>query len=344
MSVDLRIGDCRDVLPVLSAEGVRAQCCVTSPPYWGLRDYGLPATPWAPVEFVPMAGLPPVTVPAWEGALGLEPDPLLYVGHMVAVFRLVRAALAPDATLWLNLGDTYAQAPAPGLKPKDLCGIPWRVALALQADGWWLRSAPTWCKPNGMPESVDDRPSTATEMVFLLSASWRYHYDAAAVRMPAAESSVARWSQYLDGQAGSARANGGAKTNGPMKAVGGKQRGHSRRHDGFNARWDALPRDEQMAGGANLRNFWIIPPDGYDGAHFAVMPSALATICILAGSRPGDLVLDPFGGSGTVGEVAQRLGRRAVLIEAAPHYAPLIRARTAQGGLVLDGGGGRWLT
>ena len=233
--------------------------------------------------------------------------------------------------------------------------IPERVAIALQADGWYLRSKITWCKPNGMPESVTDRPTVATEQVFLLSKDERYYYNAQAVRMPPAESSMARWAQYIDGQKGSDRANGGAKGNGPMKAVGGpktkfiddsnqanlakkrdKQRGHSRRHNGFNDRWDAMPVGEQMAAGSNLRNWWVIPTEGYDGAHFAVMPSALVRICILAGSRVGDIVFDPFLGSGTVGQVAQALGRRWIGCELNPDYEPLQRQRTQQTGMVLE--------
>ena len=251
------------------------------------------------------------------------------------------------------IGRSWVAVPL-GTKKKDLVGIPWRVALALQADGWYLRSHTTWCKPNGMPESVEDRPTVATEAVFLFSKSECYHYDAKAVRMPPAESSIARWNQYLEGQAGLARANGGAKSNGPMKAVGGpvskfeqgsnhsnlaitrdKQRGHTRRHAGFNDRWNTMPREEQMAHGANLRNWWIIPTEGYDGAHFAVMPSALARICILAGSRTGDTVLDPFFGSGTVGQAAEKLGRQWIGIELNPEYAALAEARTQQIGMAL---------
>mgnify|MGYP001559402458 CR=1 FL=1 len=372
------VGDCRAVLRDLAQGGVKVQCIVTSPPYWGLRDYG----------HAGQLGLEPL-----HDCLGWatgQPCGECYVCKMVEVFRLVRDVLADDGTLWLNLGDSYAGSgrggnptadtstlqgskehqeasmvkrgsrlpaglherarsagnigrawvkPPSGLKQKDLCMIPSRVAFALQADGWYLRSHTTWCKPNGMPESVEDRPTVATEAVFLLSKSERYYYDAKAVRMPPTESSIARWSQYLDGQAGSARANGGAKTNGTMKAVGGpksdKQRGHSRRHNGFNDSWDAMPREEQMAHGSNLRNWWVIPPEGYDGAHFAVMPSALARICILAGSRPDDTVLDPFFGSGTTGQVAEHLGRKWIGIELNPDYEPLQRERTAQMGIPL---------
>jgi DNA modification methylase len=150
---------------------------------------------------------------------------------------------------------------------------------------------------------------------------------------------MARWAQYIDGQQGSARANGGTKSNGAMKAVGGpkpdKQRGHSRRHNGFNDRWDAMPVGEQMAAGSNLRNWWIIPTEGYDGAHFAVMPSALARICILAGSRPGDIVLDPFFGSGTTGQVAEQLGRKWIGIDLNPDYIALAKERTQQMGMIL---------
>ncbi len=200
------------------------------------------------------------------------------------------------------------------------------MAFALQDRGWYLRQRIAWCKPNGMPESVEDRPISQLEDVFLLTKSPRYFYDAEAVRMPAAESSISRWSQYLDGQTGSTRGNGGRKTNGTMKAVQ-KQRGHSKRHAGFNARWDSMSVGEQMLNGRNLPNWWVIPPAQSKIAHFAVMPAALSRICILAGSRPGDVVLDPFGGSGTTGEVAIELGRKAVLIELNPEYCELIKAR-----------------
>jgi DNA modification methylase len=202
--------------------------------------------------------------------------------------------------------------------------IPSRVAFALQADGWWLRQEITWCKPNGMPSSVEDRPSSATEKVFLLSKSARYFYDNLAVKMPPADASISRWNQYLEGQRGSDRANAGGKTNGPMKAVGGssrkdKQRGHSRRHAGFNDRWDAMTKEEQQANGANLKNWWVIPTARSSEQHYAMMPDALARICILAGSRPGDVILDPFGGSGTTAKVALELGRKPVHIDLTYH-------------------------
>lgn len=327
MSVRILQGDCRDVLKTLPDESVH--CIVTSPPYWGLRDYGV------------------------AGQLGLEPTPAEYVEKMVAVFADLRRVLRQDGTAWLNLGDSYAanrgyqvpdskwidvgnsrgmKADAIGLKPKDLLMIPARVAMALQADGWWLRSRISWCKPNGMPESVTDRPTSSTEEVFLLTRSEQYFYDAEAVRMPPAEASIARWAQYVEGQEGSARANGGAKTNGPMKAVGGprrsdKQRGHSRRHNGFNDRWDAMPVGEQMASGSNLRNWWVIPTEGYAEAHFAVMPSALVRICILAGCPAGGTVLDPFGGAGTTALVADRHGRDAISIELNPEYSAMQKRR-----------------
>jgi len=317
------IGDCRDVMRDLITQGVKVQMCVTSPPYWGLRDYGI------------------------AGQFGLEATPQEYVERLVEVFRLARDLISDDGTLWLNLGDCYCAAPKgsdkgwdkssltkpiddsersiqiaqraslrnrgqnfPGLKFKDLIGIPWMVAFALRADGWWLRSEITWCKPNGMPESVEDRPSCATEKLFLLAKSRRYFYDAKAVRMPPATSSLSRWNQYIDGQQGSQRAHAGTKTNGPMKAVGGQR-------------------------GSNLRNWWIIPTEGYTEAHFAVMPSALARICILAGSRPGDIVLDPFFGSGTTGQVAQQLGRKWIGIDINSEYEKLQRKRTAQTGMEL---------
>lgn len=336
-------GDVLDQLASLPDESV--QCVVTSPPYWGLRDYGV------------------------AGQIGLEPTPEEYVAKMVEVFREVRRVLRSDGTCWLNLGDSYAanrsyqvpdskwvdvgnskgmKASEIGLKPKDLVGIPWMVAFALRADGWWLRADNPWGKPNGMPESVIDRPTRAHEYVFLLAKSERYYYDAEAVRTAPKASTETRLKQDIENQAGSSRANGGEKTNGPMKAVGrgltggayappgqaphgkartDKQRGHSRRHQGFNDRWYAMTVEEQMADGANLRSIWWISPAQYAEAHFAVMPEKLAQICILAGTKPGDTVLDPFTGSGTVGVVALRYQRNFVGIELNPEYVALAERR-----------------
>ena len=320
-------GDCRAILPTLPDASV--QCCVTSPPYYGLRDYGV------------------------DGQLGLEPTPDEYVAEMVAVFREVRRVLRDDGTLWLNIGDSYnnfrsqmgpGQAvhgrdklngkPAPksrmrgnvGYKEKDLLGIPWLLAFALRADGWFLRSDIIWHKPNPMPESVRDRPTSAHEHVFLLTKGPRYYYDADAIRQPLAEASYSRLAQDIDGQTGSTRANGGAKTNGTMKAVkfgGNKGQGDygsaARRASGND--WD--PKTET----ANARNVWTIATQPYSGAHFATMPPELAERCIKAGTKPGDTVLDPFGGAGTTGLVADRLGRSAVLIELNPAYQTLATDR-----------------
>lgn len=334
MSVRILIGDVRANLAELPDESV--QCVVTSPPYWGLRDYGV------------------------DGQLGMETTLSGHIEAMVAVFRDVRRVLKKDGVVWLNYGDSYASSPngrsaadtkASGnddrtfrdkpfstvgglLKPKDLCMIPARVAIALQEDGWWLRSDVIWAKPNSMPESVIDRPATAHEHVFLLTRSARYFYDAVAVRTPMKESSVQRLPQDIEGQAGSDRANGGRKTNGPMKAVGGtdKQRGHGRRHAGFNDRWDAMSKEEQTAVGANLKDVWWIATQPFSDAHFATFPTALVEPCIKAGSRKGDTILDPFGGSGTVGLVADRLGRNAILIELNPEYAAMAARRITDDG------------
>lgn len=310
-----------DVLPRLA--GLGARCCVTSPPYWGLRDYGA------------------------EGQLGLEPTPEEYVANMVRVFRLVWDVLADDGTLWLNLGDCYAgnrndrdalekygqehgmggghritesrrrdnaQCPRSdvrihGLKPKDLVGIPWMVAFALRADGWYLRRDIIWHKPNPMPESVRDRPTIAHEYLFLLSKRERYYYDAEAIAEPAANASVSRLSQPgLSGQAGSDRVPG--KTNGPMKAVGSTER-------------------------ANKRDVWTVASQPYSRAHFATYPPDLIKPCILAGSAPGDIVLDPFLGSGTTAQVAQSLGRQWVGCELNTSYKMLQDERASQIGMAI---------
>jgi len=294
MSVEIITGDCREVLRSLPDQSVH--CCVTSPPYFGLRDYGV------------------------AGQIGLEKTPNAFVDEMVAVFREVRRVLRDDGTLWLNLGDSYGAG-----KQKML--MPAKVALALQADGWVLRQDNVWFKKRPMPESVSDRTTCAHEFVFHFSKSETYFYDAEAVRTQLAPSSVSRLAQNVDAQAGSNRVPG--KTNGSMKAVArsDKQRGHTRRHAGFNERWDALPKAEQMAGGANLRSVWHLAPPNFREAHFATMPEDLAEICIKAGCPDDGTVLDPFGGAGTTGLVADRLQRDAVLIELNPEYAAMARRR-----------------
>jgi DNA modification methylase len=302
VSVTILEGDARDVLATLPAKSV--QCCVTSPPYFGLRDYG------------------------HDGQIGLEATPDAYVAEMVALFREVWKVLRDDGTLWLNLGDSYARtggtdrkvsetalvgstrntlqqiqnrtttAAQFGAKEKDLLGIPWRVAFALQADGWYLRSDIVWHKPNPMPESVTDRPTKAHEYVFLLTKSARYLYDAAAIAEPSVEPDRVRLNRV--GEASHEERG--------QHSVGGLFIGAQTR---------------------NARSVWSITTRPFKGAHFATMPPELAQRCILAGSRMGDTVLDPFGGAGTTGLVADRLGRDAVLVELNPTYAALARERIA---------------
>lgn len=305
MSTNIFVGDCLKILESLP-EGC-FDCCVTSPPYFGLRDYG------------------------HAGQIGLEQTPDEYVTRLVEVFREVRRVLRDDGTLWLNLGDSYARAGGwsnnngldgvatrqesnrpmsnvptldgglsqklvPGLKQKDLIGIPWRVAFALQADGWYLRQDIIWSKPNPMPESVTDRCTKAHEYIFLLSKSARYYYDSEAVKEDA-----------VKGASGSTFNTG-------------KTAEHQ-----LNRSSDA-PRVED--GKRNRRSVWTVTPKPYKGAHFATYPPDLIEPCILAGSRVGGLVLDPFGGSGTTGQVATQHGRYAILCEINPEYAELARQRT----------------
>ena len=297
MNVKILIGDCRDVLRRLPDASV--QCCVTSPPYFGLRDYGV------------------------AGQIGLEPTPDDFVAEMVAVFREVRRVLRGDGTLWLNLGDSYSTdgrkgrshmgtgmnsaystwsvRGGPGLKPKDLIGIPWRVAFALQADGWYLRSDIIWHKPNPMPESVTDRPTSAHEHVFLLSKSARYFYDAEAVREANSNPDLAECITPRKDRSGNGEWQPG--TGGRMGSV----------------------RD-----GRNLRNVWTVATKPFSGAHFATFPPALIEPCVKAGCPKGGTVLDPFGGAGTTGLVADRLHRNAVLIELNPDYAAMAERRIAR--------------
>ena len=289
----IHCGDCLEILRTLPTESVN--CCVTSPPYYGLRDYGV------------------------SGQIGLEQSPEEYVAKLVDVFREVRRVLRDDGSFWLNLGDSYAanrgyqvpdnkhidvgnskgmNATSIGLKPKDLIGTPWRVAFALQADGWYLRQDIIWHKPNPMPESVKDRCTKAHEYVFLLSKSARYFYDCEAV-----------------------------KEDGPTyirKASG--YNGFDATHIGNNQKGGFADKDT-VTHGRNKRSVWTIPTKPYKGAHFATFPPALVEPCILAGCPAGGTVIDPFFGSGTVGAVAVKHGRDFVGIELNPEYIALAEKR-----------------
>jgi DNA modification methylase len=328
MTVTILKGDCREVLRTLPDESVH--CVVTSPPYFGLRDYGV------------------------AGQIGLEDSPDDFVDELVAVFQEVRRVLRTDGTCWVNLGDSYASSPSGpmkssglqggkatqqtfrlatahksvplGLKPKDLIGIPWRVAFALQTDGWYLRRDIIWHKLNPMPESVRDRPSTAHEYLFLLTKAQSYAYDADAILEPVSPNTHARLSQDVAAQVGSARANGGTKSNGNMKAVG---RGPKTTETG-----NGIKNNESFAAAVclpvthrNKRSVWPLATEAFSEAHFATFPPALIEPCILAGCPKGGTVLDPFGGAGTTGLVADRLGRNAILIELNPDYAAMAERR-----------------
>ena len=302
-------GDCRDKLKELEPESV--QMCVTSPPYWGLRDYG------------------------HTDQLGLEETPEKYTANMVEVFSQVKRVLRDDGTLWLNLGDSYSshkdckstgqtvakgtqseqahviekgksvtrdtkKLKAAGLKNKDLVGIPWRVAFALQADGWYLRQDIIWHKPNPMPESVTDRCTKSHEYIFLLSKSAKYFYDNEAIK-----------EKY--------------QALGKPRSFGKK--GNDDRND-----TDRIYEANDQSG-KNKRSVWTVNTKPYTGSHFAVFPEKLIEPCIQAGSKVGDVVLDPFFGSGTTGEVAERFGRDYIGIELNEDYKPLQQQRCAQMGL-----------
>ena len=371
MSTQIIIGDCREKLREIEAGTLN--CCVTSPPYFGLRDYG------------------------HGEQIGLEASPDAYVAELVEVFREVRRVLRDDGTLWLNLGDSYnagrdggraggqkqashprhegvnrSGANVPGLKPKDLIGIPWRVAFALQADGWYLRQDIIWHKPNPMPESVTDRCTKAHEYVFLLSKSPRYFYDAEAI----AEQQVSDHTAGNTSHKGATAYEEGAaehRTKAGLVSFAGRSRVQAKRaaeiaieagltdehiaairsvgitdtgkarvtQDGTGKNDPAVQaladeakvalggyyREFLIAEKRNKRSVWSIATKPYSEAHFATMAPELARTCILAGCPEGGTVLDPFGGAGTTGLVADQLQRNSVLIELNPDYADLMRER-----------------
>jgi DNA modification methylase len=387
------VGHVLDDLRSLPDESVHF--VVTSPPYFGLRDYGLPHAPWPEVEYAPMPGLPPMKVPAWEGQLGLEPSPEMYVAHLALVFREIRRVLRHSGTCWVVIGDSYngsggaggdynpggarkGQEKYPGrklktLKPKDLIGIPWRVAFALQADGWFLRSEITWCKKTPLPESVEDRPTSATEKIFLFAKGKKYFYDYEAAREP--YGGGYRGSSFTAGKTGAVKPNAGRKE-----------------------------REERP--GRNAWNYWLLGPEPFPDAHFAVFPTEIPRRVILTGTspkacpvcgapwervaerkrtldgspvepggwpadgnrrlgpqgfghwrfatvtenigwRPGCpcpgndgsarcLVLDPFGGAGTTTLVAMELERDSIYVDLSRRYSEMALKRCGFDGTLLD--------
>lgn len=449
------IGDCRDSMRELIAQGVKVQTVVTSPPYWGLRNYGIPPTVWGgdascAHEWMETGrwkryggtasstladygnGLNEKTLEeknegqrlnvssgdfcskcgAWRGDLGLEPTPWMWLAHIVEVFEFVRALLADDGTCWLNLGDCHASdggvlTPHNGLprnrrvtqdtvsgavrwrtgstgnkgndasaevicrpnrmfldlppeleqgtqykpffagvKQKDMVTTHWAAAMALRGAGWWLRSDIIWHKKNPMPGSYKDRPTTTHEYLFLLSKRDRYYYDWEAIAEPCSPNTHARLAQDVMNQAGSDRANAGARRTKPMKAV--PPAGSSERAPGVTPKSAGLTRDSGIRSNEsfhtnhsgivdrrNKRTVWEIGSEPFKEAHFATFPTALVKPCILAGSRPGDIVLDPFGGSGTTAKVATELGRQFISLEINPNYEPMQKKRVRQPGLEL---------
>ena len=305
--VKIILGDSLNILRGMESRSIH--CCVTSPPYWGLRNYNV------------------------DGQLGLESTPEEYTAKMVEIFREVKRVLRDDGTLWLNLGDSYANTnrghnsngkglltganlknkkifqpnrytPIPlGLKPKDLVGIPWRVAFALQADGWYLRQDIIWYKPNPMPESVTDRCTKAHEYIFLLSKSKQYYYDYEAIKEPSL-----------------------TPINSKARCGFGSEKGKCNTMEFSHSNKTGKCWEKEDA--RNKRSVWTVTTKPYKEAHFATFPPDLIKPCVLAGCPVGGTVLDPFAGSGTTGEVSLELGRNAVLIELNPEYIPLIKERT----------------
>ncbi len=353
-------------------------CIITSPPYWRLRRYPIPDMPWPRVRFTPMHGLRPVTIPPMTCQLGQEKDPLAFVGHLVLIFREAARVLKKTGTLWLNMNDTAASSGSGvrgrhkeylgadtirrakhvrGLHRKDLVGIPWRLAFALQADKWVLRMDHVWRKRNVLPESVRDRCTREHEYVFLFARTRYYFYNQEATLVPCSENTHARVAQpNLENQNGSIRANGGTRADRPTKTMlrapgvnpkaaaapkgvrsnssfsqaissavpssrRGPPRGHERPHS------QAFDDNRHPIGDRNLRSVWDIPTVGTKGSHYATFPPSLPEICLKAGCPPGGTVLDLFAGSGTVARVAADCGMNAILIEPSDEYIAEARQR-----------------
>jgi len=354
----IEFGDCREIMRKWASQGVKAQTCITSPPYYGLRDYGTAKweggdpncehsismpTKWNDPKRGTSVLRPEVGhrggsssnchlcgAKRIDDQLGLEDTPEDYIKSMVEVFRCVWDVLEDDGTLWVNIGDSYCNSNgfaraspeyqregrnnmpandrkldklhATGLKTKDLIGIPWMLAFALRADGWYLRQDIIWSKPNPMPESVQDRCTKAHEYIFLLSKSHKYHFDHVAIKDP-------------------------------MK---GEPEARDKNAEGYQADYskgDRFSKGERVFGAdgmANKRSVWTVNTKPYSGAHFAVFPTELIEPCILAGAPVGGIVLDPFMGSGTTAQVAQDLGRQYIGCELNPEYGNLQKKRTAQ--------------
>lgn len=348
-------GDCRETMRAMIADGVKVQTIVTSPPYWGLRDYGV------------------------DGQIGHEPTLREFIDTLVDVFELCRELLADDGTAWVNMGDAYtgswgtqgrsghaemasrsvasarqlaaAMRRESGtgsrwrteLKAKDLMGQPWRLAFALQDAGWYLRQDIVWHKPNPMPESVRDRCTKAHEYLFLLSKNEKYFYDFDAMQEPVSGTAHARGAG-VNPKAAREPSGWDTGTGGHRTKVGqypGNGVGFGRGYDKVtkprakqNASFSAAVKD--LVNTRNRRSVWTIPTQSFNGAHFATFPEGLVEPCVLAGSRTGDVVFDPFFGSGTTGQVAQRLGRRFIGCELNFDYETLQRERLRQPALLLE--------
>lgn len=357
------VGNCRHLMRDWIRDGVKVQTVVTSPPYWGLRNYN-----------------------DTKGQLGLERTPQRYLARMRGVFRLVRDLLAEDGTLWLNMGDSYATSagkvgdspgggaqgakwqglntspnrmPISGLKPKDMVGMPWMLALLLRADGWYLRQDIVWSKPAPMPESVTDRCTKSHEYLFLLTKSKRYYFDQAAISEPIesnrpdmATKGVRTGLAYLGQQVGpqhnswktpdgwdTSTGEGGhgsfhreGREKGQVRTDKDQGRGEQGLRDstkfGRGAGWRDKPGTSPPR--RNKRSVWTVQTEPYPEAHFATYPQKLIEPCVLAGSRPGDVVFDPFMGSGTTAAVAEHLGRKWLGCELVPEYLELQRDRLRQ--------------